>query len=62
MGLVNCMGAVFAFLFCVIVTVALFVVSARLFDNNGEFLAVGTLVLAIIMVFISIFAGINFVA
>ena len=56
------MGAVFAFLFCVIVTVALFVASARLFDNDYEFAAVGTLVLAIIMVFISIFAGINFVA
>ena len=56
------MGAVFAFLFCVIVTVALFVASARIFDSNYEFLAVGTLVLAIIMVFISIFAGINFVA
>ena len=56
------MGAVFAFLFCVIVTVALFVASARIFDSNYEFLAVGTLVLAIIMVIISIFAGINFVA
>ena len=56
------MGAVFAFLFCVIVAVALFVASVRLFDNDSEFLAVGTLVLAIIMIIISIFAGINFVA
>ena len=56
------MGAVFAFLFCVIVTVALFVASARYFDSDYSFAAVGTLVLAIIMVFISIFAGINFVA
>ena len=58
------MGAVFAFLFCVIVTVALFVVSARLFDSDRDcsFAAVGILVLAIIMVFISVFASINFVA
>lgn len=55
------MGAVFAFLFCVIVTVALFVASARFFDSDYSFAAVGALVLAIIMVFISIFAGINFV-
>ena len=56
------MGAVFAFLFCVIVTVGLFVASTRFFNNNDEFLAVGTLILAIIMVVLSIFACINLVA
>lgn len=62
MGLVNCMGAVFAFLFCVIVTVALFVASARFFDSDYGFAAVGALILAVIMAFVSFFAGINFIA
>ena len=56
------MGAVFAFLFCVIITIVLFVVSARFFNNDYDFAAVGTLALAMIMVFISFFAGINFIA
>lgn len=56
------MGAVFAFLFCVIVTVALFIVSARFFDRNYDFAAVCALILAVIMIIISIFATINFIA